>query len=129
MINILSAVTGIAGNWVNGKVEESKAKSAVKVEKAKADAEVQKRIATGEVDWEANMADATRGSWKDEFALVVLLIPSILVFVPSLTQHVREGFAVLDTLPSWYQYLLFVAVTASFGVKGADKLMGLRGKK
>ena len=45
MINILSAVTGIAGNWVNGKVE-SKAKSAVKVEKAKADAEVQKHC-----DW------------------------------------------------------------------------------
>ena len=25
-------------------------------------------IATGEVDWEANMADATKNSWKDEFA-------------------------------------------------------------
>ena len=24
MINILSAVTGIAGNWVNGKVEKAK---------------------------------------------------------------------------------------------------------
>ena len=129
MINILSAVTGIAGNWVNGKVEESKAKSAVKVEKAKADAEVQKRIATGEIDWEANMADATKNSWKDEFALVVLLLPSILVFIPALTDHVKAGFEVLNTLPDWYQYLLFIAVSASFGVKGADKLMSMRGKK
>ena len=38
-MNILSAVAGIAGNWVNGKVEESKAKSTARVEKAKADAE------------------------------------------------------------------------------------------
>lgn len=128
-MNIFSAVAGIAGNWVDGKVQETKAKAEVKVEKAKADAAVQKKIATGKIDWEANMADATKGSWKDEFALVVLMLPAILVFIPSLTQHVREGFAVLDTLPQWYQYLLFIAVTSSFGVKGADKLMSMRRKK
>lgn len=126
---LLGPVANIAGNWVEGKVEETKAKAAVKVEKAKADAEVQKRIATGEIDWEANMADATKDSWKDEFALVVLLLPSILVFIPSLTEHVKAGFEVLNTLPDWYQYLLFIAVSSSFGIKGADKLMNLRKKK
>ena len=126
---LLGPVANIAGNWVEGKVEETKAKAVVKVEKAKADAEVQKRIATGDVDWEANMADATKDSWKDEFALVVLLLPSILVFIPSLTEHVKAGFEVLNTLPDWYQYLLFIAVSSSFGIKGADKLMSLRGKK
>ncbi len=126
---LLGPVANIAGNWVDGKVEETKAKAAVKVEKAKADAEVQKRVATGEIDWEANMADATKDSWKDEFALVVLLLPSILVFIPSLTEHVKAGFEVLNTLPDWYHYLLFIAVSSSFGIKGADKLMNLRGKK
>ena len=126
---LLGPVANIAGNWVDGKVEETKAKATVKVEKAKADAEVQKRVATGEIDWEANMADATKDSWKDEFALVVLLLPSILVFIPSLTEHVKAGFEVLNTLPDWYQYLLFIAVSSSFGIKGADKLMNLRGKK
>ena len=126
---LLGPVANIAGNWVDGKVEETKAKAVAKVEKAKADAEVQKRVATGEIDWEANMADATKDSWKDEFALVVLLLPSILVFIPSLTEHVKAGFEVLNTLPDWYQYLLFIAVSSSFGIKGADKLMNLRGKK
>ena len=126
---LLGPVANIAGNWVDGKVEETKAKAVAKVEKAKADAEVQKRVARGEVDWEANMADATKASWKDEFALVVLLLPSILVFIPSLTEHVKAGFEVLNTLPDWYQYLLFIAVSSSFGIKGADKLMSLRGKK
>lgn len=128
-MNILSAVAGIAGNWVNGKVEESKAKSTARVERAKADAAVQKKIATGKVDWESQMADASKDSWKDEYLVVVLTLPAILVFVPSLTQHVREGFAVLETLPQWYQYLLFIAVTSSFGVRGANKLMSMRGKK
>ena len=90
-MNIFSAVAGIAGNWVDGKVQETKAKAEVKVEKARADAAVQKKIATGKIDWEANMADATKGSWKDEFALVVLMLPAILVFIPSLTQQVRRG--------------------------------------
>ena len=35
-------------------------------------------------------------------------------------------FDVLSTLPDWYQYLLFLAVSASFGIRGADKLMKLR---
>jgi len=29
-------------------------------------------------------------------------------------------------LPEWYQYLLFIGVSASFGLKSADKLMALR---
>jgi hypothetical protein len=39
------------------------------------------------------------------------------------------AFAELDRLPEWYQYLLYVAVTASFGIRGADKLMQLKSGK
>ena len=130
MLNtLIGPIANIAGSWMEGKVEETKAKAAAKVEKAKADAEVSKKVASGEISWEANMADSTKDSWKDEFALVVLLLPSILVFIPSLTDDVKAGFAVLNELPEWYQYLLFIAVSSSFGIKGADKLMSLRKKK
>jgi len=126
---LLGPVANIAGNWVEGKVEETKAKAAVKVEKAKADAEVQKKIASGKIDWEANMADATKGSWKDEYLTVVLTLPAILLFVPSMTDHIREGFKVLETLPSWYQNLLYICVTASFGIKATDMFRNKSGKK
>jgi hypothetical protein len=129
MLNIFNAVAGIAGSWVSGKVEETKAKAVVRVEKAKADAEVQKKIATGEVDWEANMADATKGSWKDELALVVLLLPAVLVFIPALSDDVKNGFEILATLPSWYQNLLYIAICASFGIKASDMFKGRGGKK
>jgi len=39
---------------------------------------------------------------------------------------VHTGFAALSKLPDWYSYLLFIAVSASFGIRGADKLMKMR---
>lgn len=110
-------------------MEETKAKAKAKVARAEADAEVSKKVAAGDVDWENTMADATKNSWKDELSLVVLLLPLPLVMFESTRDAVKEGFAVLETLPDWYQWLLFLAISSSFGIKGADKLMGLRGKK
>jgi hypothetical protein len=48
---------------------------------------------------------------------------------PQLIERVQFGLQTLELLPDWFSYLLAVAVTASFGVKGADKLMKLRGPK
>ena len=45
-----------------------------------------------------------------------------------IVDRVSDSFDVLSTLPDWYQYLLFLAVSASFGIRGADKLMKLRAK-
>jgi len=130
MLNMLiGPIANVASTWIEGKSKKAEAKAMHKVEKAKADVDGSKNIASGEISWEANMADSTKDSWKDEFALVVLLLPSILVFIPSLTDDVKAGFAVLNELPEWYQYLLFIAVSSSFGIKGADKLMSLRKKK
>jgi hypothetical protein len=32
----------------------------------------------------------------------------------------------LSGLPEWYQYLLFIAISSSFGIRGVGKLMELR---
>ena len=61
--------------------------------------------------------------------MTVLLLPAILVFIPSMTEYVRTGFEVLNTLPEWYQYLLFIAISASFGIKGAGQAMKIMGRK
>jgi len=91
------------------------------VAEAKARATVAEKVAAGEVAWEGKMADATVDSWKDEFALVVLLAPAILVFIPGMREYVQSGFEVLATLPDWYQYLLYIAISASFGIKGVGQ--------
>jgi len=126
---LIGPIANLAGSWMNSKVEKVKADGQAKVAQARAKAVVAEKVATGEVAWEKSMADATDASWKDEFALVVLLAPAILVFIPSMTEYVRTGFEVLNTLPDWYQYLLFIAVSSSFGIKGVGQAMKLMGKK
>ena len=126
---LIGPIANLAGSWMESKVEKVKADGQAKVAQAKAKAVVAEKVATGEVEWEKAMADATDGSWKDEFALIVLLLPAILVFIPSMTEYVRAGFEVLNTLPDWYQYLLFIAVSSSFGIKGVGQAMKLMGKK
>jgi len=126
---LIGPIANLASSWMNSKGEKGKAAGKARVAQAKAKAVVAEKVATGEVAWEKTMADATDGSWKDEFALIVLLLPAILVFIPSMTEYVRIGFEVLNTLPEWYQYLLFIAISASFGIKGAGQAMKIMGKK
>jgi len=127
--NLVTPLAGIVGNYMESRAAVSKAKVQAKVAKVEAEAEVSKKIAAGEVDWENTMADATKESWKDELSLIVLLLPLPLVMFDGTRDAVKEGFAILETLPDWYQYLLFIAISSSFGIKGADKLMSMRRKK
>ena len=113
----------LAKDFIKGKADEKKAIQQRKINQINNDA-----------DWEAKMANATSNSWKDEFWSIILALPiaavaySVAIDDVSIIDRVREGFAVLDSLPEWYQYLLFIAVSASFGLKSADKLMGMKKK-
>ena len=51
---------------------------------------------------------------------------AIVVDDMTVIHRVEQAFDALNGLPEWYQYLLFVAISASFGIKGASKLMGMR---
>ena len=126
---LIGPIANLAGAWFENKVEKTKAEGQAKVAEAKARASVAEKVATGEVAWEGKMADATVDSWKDEFALCVLLAPAILVFIPGMTEYVRNGFEVVNTLPEWCQYLLFIAISASFGIKGVGQAAKMLRKK
>jgi len=39
---------------------------------------------------------------------------------------VSSAFKALEQLPEWYQYLLFIAISSSFGVRGVGKIMNMR---
>jgi len=70
-----------------------------------------------------------KGSWKDEVILLALLVPAVLVFIPGWTPHIKAGFEALHSLPDYYKHLLYIACSASFGIKGAKGAMGLITKK
>lgn len=124
-MNILSTVLGpvanLAGGYLKNKAAEKQAKHKAKMKVIESDA-----------DWESKMADATANSWKDEFWTLVLSVPifmigySIIVDDPQVIERVEQGFAALSQLPEWYQYLLFICISSSFGIKGVSKIMSLR---
>ena len=122
MLNMLiGPAIDLAKDFVKGKAEEKKAIQERKIKAIQNDA-----------DWEAKMADSTANSWKDEFWSIILAAPimavmySVAIDDPAIIDRVMRGFEALDTLPEWFTYLLFISVSASFGLKSADKLMNLK---
>ena len=119
--NLIGPIANIAGGYLKNKAEEKQAKHKAKM-----------KVIENDGEWESKMADASAHSWKDEFWTIVLSVPifmigySIVVNDPSVVDRVESGFSALSQLPEWYQYLLFICISSSFGIKGVSKLMSLR---
>mgnify|MGYP003630604277 FL=1 len=84
------------------------------------------KMANGEVDYQkAVMANNNQG-WKDEFVLilvsapVMLLIWSIFSDDPEIMAKVAIFFDHFGNMPFWYQALFIGVVSAIYGLKGAD---------
>lgn len=123
LLSFLGPVAELGKTYLNNRAEKSQAKHQQQLEIIKNGAE-----------WESKMADASASSWKDEFWTLCLAAPIFMIGYAiamndvAVIERVDMAFKALDTLPEWYQYLLFLAVSASFGIRGADKLMQLRKK-
>ena len=126
---LLKPLIGVASNAVSGFIETKKLKQEAKVTKIKADTKLMQDQIAGKVAWEASAVDQMQGSWKDELILICLLGPAVLVFIPGMTDHVHAGFIALQSLPDYYKHLLYIACSASFGIKGAKGAVGLFKKK
>lgn len=121
--SLISPVANVAGQIIKNRGE---------IAKAKHDAQMQ--TIQNNADWESKMADASANSWKDEFWTLVLAVPifmigySIIVDDPSIIERTKLAFQALDELPDYYQYLLFICISASFGIKGVDRLLNIKKK-
>jgi len=121
LTTLISPLAGLAKNYLSNKAEQAKAKHEAKM-----------NVIQNDADWEAKMAEASASSWKDEFFSLTLSLPlffigyAIVVNDMTIIHRVEQAFDALNNLPDWYQYLLFIAVSASFGIKGADKIMNMR---
>ena len=115
---LIGPIANLAGTWLEGKVEKTKAETGAKVARAKAEATIMEKKATGELEWDLEMARGSQSSWKDEWLVILFSIPLILSFCGEWGRDiVADGFAALDTMPQWYQYSLGVIVSASFAVR------------
>jgi hypothetical protein len=121
---LIGGAVDLAKDFIKGKVEESKIKKDIRLEALK-----------NQGAWEAIMAQGTHNSFKDEFFTIILSVPIVLVGYAvavddmDIIARLQDAFVALQALPEWYQYLLFIAVTASFGIRGAGKVMDLSKKR
>jgi len=122
MIPIISAVAQVATTWVSGKAEAARINSEAKLATTKAKAAVMQKVATGELEWNQAMAEASNKSWKDEWLTILVSIPLILAF----TGHedvVMKGFTALEQMPDFYKTAVGVVFAASFGIQSIKNMM------
>ena len=121
---LIGPVAGLVTDWLAGQREKSQAKHTA-----------QMQVLSNTALWEAKMAEATNNSWKDEWFTILLSLPILAIIYgvvmndPDIIDRVGLAFTQLNALPEWYQYLLYLAVFASFGIRGADKISQLLTKR
>jgi len=126
---LLKPLLSVAGSAISGFVETKKAKAYAKLTEIKAVSALKEQQIAGKVSWEASAVDQMKGSWKDELILIVLLAPAVLVFLPGMVDHMERGFIALQKLPDYYKHLLYIACSASFGIKGVGSAVKFFNKK
>ena len=122
---VISGVLGIGKTYLNNKAEVAKAKHVRQLTSIE-----------GDQTWEIEQAKNQAGSWKDEFALVVIISPFIAMFLasvfnePEMVARIGEAFVILKMhVPEEYWYLLGVAFASTFAIKGVPNMLNkIRGK-
>ena len=84
------------------------------------------RMANGEVEFKKAVIDSHRGDWKDEFCLILISIPLLLlawsVFSddPDIQAKIDIFFDKFSNLPMFYQALVVGAFSTILGIKGVS---------
>lgn len=115
VIDLLQIVPNVVQSYAARK--QAKLESELRVNEAVTAAKIEavKQGDLSAAQWE-NLQVQNAG-WKDEWFVVVLSIPLVMSFVPGMEGYVMQGFNVLSGTPEWYQWMVAIAVSASFGYR------------
>ena len=85
-----------------------------------------KRMADGQAEYQGKLLEARQNDWKDEFVLVILSAPVIVLIWavisddPTAMQKVELFFQYFSQLPTWFTNLWILVVASIFGIKGTQ---------
>ena len=91
------------------------------------------KMARGESEYQGKLLEARQSDWKDEFVLVVLTLPILVIAYgvfsddPGASAKIKEFFEHFQQLPSWFTNLWILVVASIYGIKGTQIFKG--GKK
>ena len=81
------------------------------------------RMAKGEIEYQRDVYDQQDKTWKDEFVLIVVCIPIIVLSYAIISDDVNIKtkldlfFDYFGKFPSWYQWLIVGIFSAIYGLK------------
>ena len=93
------------------------------------------KMARGEEAYQGKLLEARQNDWKDEFVLVILSAPIVVLAWavisddPQAMEKVKLFFEYFSTLPSWFTNLWILVVASIFGIKGTQIFRNGGGKK
>ena len=88
------------------------------------------RMARGEEAYQGKLLEARQNAWKDEFVLILLSIPIIVLAWavisddPAAMQKIELFFEYFSNLPKWFTNLWILVVASIFGIKGTQIFKG-----
>ena len=85
----------------------------IKQEEAKANRAIKEL--DSDTAWELKQLE--QQGWKDDQVLILISIPLVLVFIPSMAPYIFQGFSILATTPEWYRWLIMLIFTAIYGIR------------
>jgi hypothetical protein len=81
------------------------------------------RMASGEIEYQRDVYDDQQKGWKDEFVLIIVCIPIMLlsyaIFTddPLIKSKLDLFFDYFGKFPTWYQWLIVGIFSAIYGLK------------
>ena len=84
------------------------------------------KMARGETEYQGKLLEARQSDWKDEFVLVVLTLPILVIAYgvfsedPEAASKIKEFFVQFQQLPSWFTNLWILVVASIYGIKGTQ---------
>ena len=106
-------------------IKKVKVAGAIKVIAAEADAKAKRLDKEADQDYSLNQmaVENMKGSWKDEFILILISIPLIMLFTPKYQTIAISGFAAMSNAPVWYQVLVISIFFSIYGLRDILKLV------
>ena len=84
------------------------------------------KMAKGDIEYQGKLLEARQSDWKDEFVLVVLTLPILVIAYgvfsedPSASAKIKEFFEQFQQLPQWFTNLWILVVASIYGIKGTQ---------
>ncbi len=127
MLELGGLVIGGIIDWFKNKQEIKKLSLEQQKEiiVAETNAKIEKIKKEVEQDFDLNKESikAMEKTWKDEFVLVLISLPLVMLFVPSLQGFAIIGFSNLNNTPIWYQILIVSVFFSIYGLRDILKIV------